>query len=513
MSVSVGVQLSFCNVTVSPIAPVDELSSAALDDDDSVVVLVVSDVDVVVVSASLVDPVVELVSVVDEVVSATLVSPSSSELPHARASTKVTTSARCMCAFDRAGAPSSKAGGLSWTACESPALHGRWDRRGGRFAMRILFVDDEVRVLEGLERSLQLLVDDDWELEFVGSGAEALARVEAQEFDALVTDMRMRDIDGAELLARARERAPRTVRIVLSGQMEADKAIRAMELAHQILAKPCKVDLLLDVLRSSARFRSLLDDDGFRRAVISIDRLPAVPSTYREIETELARPSASAATVAAIVAKDPGLTARALQVANSPFFGGGRRIDDVRQAIARLGLQMMSALALAAVFEQAESTARELDLSALAHAARRTATIASRIAADDRAHAYLAGMLSEVGRVVFALTRPEQFDDAQRAAREPGRDLLVVEHEQWGVGHADVGAYLLALWGLPHAVVDAVAAHHRDVATLLDEGAAKVVVSTALARALADGVEVSDDLLQRCGVGRAAVEHALEEAA
>jgi HD-like signal output (HDOD) protein len=379
--------------------------------------------------------------------------------------------------------------------------------------MRILFVDAEVRVLEGLERSLQLLVDDDWELEFVGSGAEALARVEAQEFDALVTDMRMPDIDGAELLARARERAPRTVRIVLSGEMDADSAIRAMERAHQILGKTCKADLLLEVLRASARFRSLLDDDGFRRAVISIDRLPAVPSTYREIEAELARPSASAATVASIVAKDPGLTARALQVASSPFFGGGRRIHDVRQAIARLGLTTISALALAAVFAETESSARELDLSALARTALRTATIAARIASNDHAHAYLAGMLSEVGRVVFALTRPHQFDAAERAAREPGRDLLAVEREHWGVGHPEVGAYLLALWGLPEPVVDAVARHHRDVAMLLDEGASQVELSTALARALGDGVEVSDDLLRRCGVGRAAVEHALEEAA
>jgi HD-like signal output (HDOD) protein len=295
--------------------------------------------------------------------------------------------------------------------------------------------------------------------------------------------------------------------------MEASNAMRALERAHQILGKPCKADLVLDVLRSSTRFRELLEDDGFRRAVISIDRLPAVPSTYREIEAELARPSASAATLAAIVAKDPGLTARMLQVANSPFFGGGRRIDDVRQAISRLGLQMISTLALAAVFEETESAAQELDLGALARAALRTATIATRLAPGEGAHPYLAGMLSEVGRVVFALTQPQKFDDAERAAREPDHDQLAVEREQWGVGHAEVGAYLLALWGLPEVVVDAVAAHHRPVEALLEEGAHKVVVATALAAALGEGAEIDDALLKRCGTGRAQVERALEEAA
>ncbi|MBC8068827.1 MAG: response regulator [Deltaproteobacteria bacterium] len=57
--------------------------------------------------------------------------------------------------------------------------------------MSVLFVDDELRVLEGLERSLEMIVDDDWELEFVDNGAEALARVAAREYDALVVDMRM----------------------------------------------------------------------------------------------------------------------------------------------------------------------------------------------------------------------------------------------------------------------------------------------------------------------------------
>jgi HD-like signal output (HDOD) protein/ActR/RegA family two-component response regulator len=378
--------------------------------------------------------------------------------------------------------------------------------------MKVLFVDDEVRVLEALERSLEMLLDDDWELEFVDSGAAALARLAAQEFDALVTDMRMPGIDGAELLARARELAPRTVRIVLSGQMEPSNAMRAMEYAHQILGKPCKAELVLDVLRSSTRFRELLERDGFRRAVIGIDHLPAAPTTYRQIEAELAGPTASAATVAAIVARDPGLSARMLQVANSPYFGGGRRIDDIRQAIARLGLQMISGLALAAVFDRSDCDSRELDLTGLARMALRTATICGRLSKTDSAHAYLAGMLTEVGQVVLGITQAEAYDDVmQRAPHHPER-LAGVEREVWGVGHAEVGAYLLALWGIPDVVVDAVAGHHGDPIALLDAGAAALVVCTAIAARLAAGDTIEPAVLERADISAALVERALMEA-
>ncbi len=379
--------------------------------------------------------------------------------------------------------------------------------------MKILFVDDEIRVLEALERSLEMIVDDDWQLEFVNSGAAALARMAEEDFDVVVTDMRMPGIDGAELLARARELAPRTVRIVLSGQMEASNALRAMERAHQILGKPCRAELVLDVLRSSTRFRTMLDDEPFRRAVISIDRLPAAPSTYREIQAELARSNASAATVAAIVAKDPGLTARMLQVANSPFFGGARRIDDVRNAISRLGLQMISALALGAIFDESESSSHELDLGALARSGLHTATLTARLAPSEGQHAYLAGMLSEVGRVVFAVTDPRRFDRGERQIREHARSIVEVEREIWGVGHAEVGAYLLAVWGLPDGVVDAVCGHHRPLEALLEAGAAPLTIATAVAAQSGAGETIAPETLARCGIAPELLEAAIAEAA
>lgn len=153
--------------------------------------------------------------------------------------------------------------------------------------MKILFVDDEVKILEGLERSLAMVADDDWDLEFVDNGPAALQRLAEDPFDALVTDMRMPGMDGAEVLRRAQQIAPATARIVLSGQMEQSSAISAIERAHQILSKPCAAEQLCDILRSAVRFRRSLEADVFRRAIVSADRLPAAPKIYRDIRAEL----------------------------------------------------------------------------------------------------------------------------------------------------------------------------------------------------------------------------------
>ena len=83
--------------------------------------------------------------------------------------------------------------------------------------IRVLFVDDEPRVLWGLERMLRTMRHE-WEMAFAQSGRQALNILNNDPFDVVVSDIRMPGIDGPELLAEVMERHPRAVRIVLSGQ-------------------------------------------------------------------------------------------------------------------------------------------------------------------------------------------------------------------------------------------------------------------------------------------------------
>ncbi|MEA2290412.1 MAG: hypothetical protein QOD55_2409, partial [Solirubrobacteraceae bacterium] len=85
---------------------------------------------------------------------------------------------------------------------------------------RILFVDDDPNVLEGLRDALRSRRRE-WRMVFVDGGESALAELERDAYDVVVSDMRMPVMDGAELLSRVRRHQPHTVRIVLTGYADA----------------------------------------------------------------------------------------------------------------------------------------------------------------------------------------------------------------------------------------------------------------------------------------------------
>ena len=128
---------------------------------------------------------------------------------------------------------------------------------------RILFVDDEPNVLGGLRRMLYPLRDQ-WRMVFAGSGREALERLEESAFDVLVTDVRMPEMGGAELLEEVRKRFPQTIRIVLSGTTESDLTLRTATLAHQYLCKPCDAATLRSTLERACSVREMLEDPGLK---------------------------------------------------------------------------------------------------------------------------------------------------------------------------------------------------------------------------------------------------------
>ena len=114
---------------------------------------------------------------------------------------------------------------------------------------RILFVDDETAHLESLERLLHPMRTR-WEMVFARSGAEALAWLETQPFDVLVTDIRMPLLDGVRLLRWVKARFPGMVRIALSGYFERELALEAAASAHRYLVKPVDTDKLREAIES-----------------------------------------------------------------------------------------------------------------------------------------------------------------------------------------------------------------------------------------------------------------------
>jgi putative nucleotidyltransferase with HDIG domain len=332
---------------------------------------------------------------------------------------------------------------------------------------RILFVDDEVQALQGLRRMLNAMRHE-WEMAFVGSGQEALALLAQAPYDVIVSDMRLPGMDGIQLLTHVMERFPLTVRIILSGYADNSMSLKAAGPVHQYLAKPCDAATLQLTVARACALRSLLADTTLQGVVAGMQTLPSLPTLYLEVLDALQDPHGSLERVGDIIGRDIGMTAKMLQLVNSAFFGLRRHVSSPGEAVKLLGLDTIKALVLSVQifshFDHQQKGAFSLDV--LWQHSLATSTCAKRIAQEaqpDRRvvdHAFMAGLLHDVGKLVLAANLPELYSATLVQAQEHGTPVWETERALLGTTHAEVGAYLLGLWGLPDAIVEALAFHH-----------------------------------------------------
>lgn len=222
---------------------------------------------------------------------------------------------------------------------------------------RLLFVDDEPNVLSGLKRSLHAMRAE-WDMEFVDSANAALAALEKQPYDAIISDMRMPLMDGADLLEEVKKRYPDTVRMILSGQSSRGAVFRSISPAHQFLAKPCDPQELGSRLKQAFATRDLLSNQSVKTVVSRMRSLPSLPTLYGEVTAELQCEEPSFQQIARIISKDVGMATKIIQLANSAFMGTSGRVSSLVQSLTLIGLDNIRTLVLSVnVFSQFDGNA------------------------------------------------------------------------------------------------------------------------------------------------------------
>jgi HD-like signal output (HDOD) protein len=337
---------------------------------------------------------------------------------------------------------------------------------------RILFVDDEALVLQGLQRTLRSMRDE-WDMEFVANGETALARMAQGPFDVVISDMLMPGLNGAELLGEVMARYPKTVRLILSGHADRELILKCVGSAHQYLSKPCDAETLKATVTRATSLESSSQNDQLMALVARVEILPSLPALYTDIMECLRSPDFSMEDVGAIIAKDIAMTAKVLKLVNSAFFGLGRKISSPAEAAAYLGADLLKSLILSAnVFAQFQSSSiRGFSADALWQHSLRTASAAKIIAKTERAsrtladESFSAGMLHDTGKLILAANFPKQYGEALEKMATAQLSTCAAEREVFGCSHAEIGGYLLGLWGLPEPVVEAIALHHSPASS------------------------------------------------
>jgi HD-like signal output (HDOD) protein/CheY-like chemotaxis protein len=375
---------------------------------------------------------------------------------------------------------------------------------------RVLFVDDEQLILQGLQRMLRGMRKE-WDMSFATSASEALELMAKDPYDAVVADMRMPGMDGAQLLNEVKDRYPKSVRIILSGHADREMIMRSLGATHQYLAKPCDAENLKATLKRALALNSLLQGDPLFEPLISrIQSLPSLPSLYLKIQDELSSPDPSISRVADVIAQDPAMTAKILQLVNSAFFGIPRQISNPATAVNLLGLDTVKAVVLSAhAFSQLDKVPPYIDLDRMWSHSTLVGNLSHQIAkaegSDNQtcSDARVAGMLHDVGKLVLLANLPEEYVRLHELATELKGNLFELEHLEWGATHAEVGAYLLGLWGLPESVVKAVALHHGPSGRLDETFSATLAVyaANAFAHEFTAGEDEPADALESDDLG------------
>lgn len=167
-----------------------------------------------------------------------------------------------------------------------------------------------------------------------------------------------------------------------------------------------------------------------------------------------------------IIQQDVAMSAKILQLVNGGFFGLPQRAITVEHAVHYLGLDKIRALALYSetftVFVPDARIPDSFGRTTQQHS-QRTAIIAGALPLprDLREAAFVAGLLHDVGELVLASTMPDQFCAVLAKMNDQGSTQAEAEEELLGISHAEIGAYLLGLWGINDMVVEAVAHHHH----------------------------------------------------
>ena len=307
-----------------------------------------------------------------------------------------------------------------------------------------------------------------WDCVFVADAPAALEVLQSGPVDAVVANMHLPGQSGAELLQIANEIQPQALRYILGEVEEQAFIIETIGGAHQFVSRPVQPQELISRIQRGLALDAWLSTEPLRKLTPRLRRLPSLPSTYFELLKQVESPNTSLKTIGDVIARDPAVTVRLLQMVNSAALALEQKVTDPVDAVALLGVETVKSLVLCLQVFSHTDEAKQAGISleelwdhscTVANFARQ---ITMRETGDARLanDAFTAGLLHDVGRIVIASNMPREYAAIVSEARSQSRPLHEVEEAQMGVTHAQVGAYLLGLWGMPAPLLEVAAAHH-----------------------------------------------------
>ncbi len=198
-----------------------------------------------------------------------------------------------------------------------------------------------------------------------------------------------------------------------------------------------------------------------------IDNLPAFPAVAFEVIRLARNPNSTSKEMEKIIEKDPNLMSQILKLANSSFYGLPREVKSLNHAINLLGFLQVENIVMVSVmltsvrnFPLHKHFNRDQFLEHSFGCGVTARIIANMLNLNFSSAEFSGGVMHDIGKVLIDMYIPEVLDEILENAYKKGISFYESEMELYGVTHAQLGAKLLTIWGLPEEIIDIVENHH-----------------------------------------------------
>lgn len=334
---------------------------------------------------------------------------------------------------------------------------------------RILLIEPNRNMCEALKMGFRS-IDRSWDVRFAATAVEALSINAENTCDLVATSSALAgEMSGLDLLTELKEVSPETIRFLIINESEEGTTRGLVDVPQQVLTRPLDLKNFVQQVERAFTLRSVIRNPAILQLLGKAESLPTLPRVFHRISEKLNDPNASLFDVAGIVEEDIVLSSKVLKLANSALFNLRMPAGTVAQAVSLLGSRTISSLVfsqgLGETFnggDEINCFMEELNRHSLECAAMVT-HILTTWNADQKLidKAFFCGIAHDLGKLVLAKYASEEWPQITAAIEAGDRSDSDIEREVVGISHAEIAAYLLAVWGFPNDQVFAVAFHHN----------------------------------------------------
>ena len=333
----------------------------------------------------------------------------------------------------------------------------------------LIVIDDEEAILMSIRR---LFNKDRYNMHIFTSPLRGLEFLEQNNADVIITDMHMPEMSGTELLVRAKEISPDSIKIIISGYEEKAVILDAISLglARHYIMKPWDDEQLSSIVNESMDFQQKLRQKRILEVLSSFQNLPSPPVLHTRLKEILQKDVLSQRVIAVEIEKSPALVAKLLRMANSIFYGIRKPISNIFDALTFIGTEAVLNLVLSLESFELLSAKASPEIMKLAEEIRIKSVMRAQIARKislqweqevNPQEIYVAALLLDIGLVFrFSSSPREKFQKFLSVYIKGDKSLFSVDKEIFSVTHDEVGEALLTYWNFSPRIISTVANHH-----------------------------------------------------